>query len=491
MRYIAPQDIYALFTFKPRYLYHIVLILALCGVVFAQFHTLSSYRFDIEMSNHYLLIVTSVALSLLTMPLLFFKRVKYGLGDLVAGLFAVYIILNATYFGSAESVDFTLSLSYISLFYSLRTIILYDTIFVKICVSIILIAGISQAILSIKQLLGIEYSNHFRFAVTGSFYNPGPCGIFLCGVLSLAVAELKNSKIKLVLSKEYKEYLSVNVLNYLLAHIAFVVLVVVIIPTMSRAGWIGVAVAILFLYRDGIVGIIKNTSKMVKLPFKVTSMLLVVMCLVTILGVYLLKQDSADGRVFIWRNALTAFSDNPIFGVGVGNFAESYSGAQRDFFIDNNALTEHNSNSEVAGVIYSAFNEIVALVMLLGVVGAMFVAYIFYQKFRDRTVLNSSMFYMGISVFISSLFSYSFYVPAISLLFIFALASFKEIKVMSCVWQLLVKLFIVLLIVYNIFHYFEFEKDMKAYKEWKEVSLFYSMDDYSTVVEEYEKLLPQ
>ena len=72
---------------------------------------------------------------------------------------------------------------------------------------------------------------------------------------------------------------------------------------------------------------------------------------------YGLKKDSANGRLFIWQNTIMAWSEAPLFGVGIDGFERAYAEAQHDYFKKGNALEQDSRYTELAGVVEAAFNE--------------------------------------------------------------------------------------------------------------------------------------
>ena len=49
-------------------------------------------------------------------------------------------------------------------------------------------------------------------------------------------------------------------------------------------------------------------------------------------GVYVLKKDSADGRLLIWKISVLAMSDWPVLGVGLDHFCGTYGNTQAACF---------------------------------------------------------------------------------------------------------------------------------------------------------------
>lgn len=434
-----------------------MLLAAFMGVLCAQFYVSNSFTDSIETSNYFALILSSVVFCACVLPLVFSGKVKAGWGDVAVVGFFVYIVINSFFNDSLDSTEFRMTTAYFSLYFAFKVVNEKYPKFVEYATIAILLTGIYQSVLVLRQLYGFDYSNHSRFAVTGSFYNPGPCGIFLAGVLVLAVATLKNCVVK-------------RSVIYITAYTTTIVTLLALFPTMSRAGWIGAALGILLIYRKTLSGYIKSRRIIT---------FAIVLAVGMIMGIYVMKKDSADGRLFMWRNGVAAFVKSPLTGVGIGNFAESYSEAQYQYFLDKNVLIEENKNIDVVGVPTSVFNEVLSLALLLGIVGVAFGGFLFYRKCS-----TSPMFCLAFSILIASLFSYTFYIPATGILFVCAIATLRERKQFSV--SSLVFLPLLLLPIFNL----KIMEEMKARQEWKKSSIFYSMKSYDSVCEDYLSLLP-
>ena len=319
------------------------------------------------------------------------------------------------------------------------------------------------------QLLGYEASNHLRFVVTGSFFNPGPCGIFLAGVFVLAVAMMK---------KGYRKVgINLMFVRYVAACMAFCVTLVAMVPTMSRAGWIGALVGVMLLYRKEIAGRIKISRRWV-----IGGGVMGLMIVLTLF--YLLKKDSANGRLFIWQNTITAYSKAPLFGVGIDGFERAYAEAQHDYFMKENALEQDNRYTELAGVVESAFNEPLALFLLLGATGGILAAIVLFLKLRRLTAYGC----VAVSLLVASLFSYTFYIPSIAILFLFAVAQLPDRKIGTARYAN-VLMFGMMGVVALFFDFREYGH-REAYREWKNNAVYYTGGDYQSIVEEYGKLYP-
>lgn len=388
-------------------------------------------------------------------------------GDMVAFLLLVYLLVHAWATHATQSREFYFSISYFALYAVFRVVkelrlTNYATFAVMLC-------GIYQSGLVFGQLLGYEASHHYRFIVTGSFFNPGPCGIFLAGVFVLSVAMLR---------KGYRK-IGVNLifLRYATANLAFAATLVAIVPTMSRAGWVGALTGVMLLYRREIAGHLRISRR-----WMIGGGVII---LITVMGLfYLLKKDSANGRLFIWQNTITAYSKAPLFGVGIDGFGKAYADAQHDYFKEKNVLEEESPYTEIAGVVESAFNEPLALLLLLGAIGGGLAAIVLFFKLRQLTAFACVV----IALLVASLFSYPFYIPSIATLFIFAVAQLpdRRIGTMRYANVLMAGTLGGVVLFFNLREY----RNQGAYREWKNKSIYYTSEDYQSVTEEYAKLYP-
>ena len=199
--------------------------------------------------------------------------------------------------------------------------------------------GVKEAVLGLLQVYGYEVSNHSLYALTGSFYNPGPYSGFLAMCLPLALNEwLKGERI-------WKH----------VALMALVLMVVVLPSGMSRTAWLAAVVASCYVcgmrYRD-------RLYRYRKL-FWVGVLLLAV----SGIGAYHWKKDSADGRLLMWK---VAFQHVPLpwNGVGWENVAGAYGDAQERYFASGKGTEQEEY---VAGAPEYVFNEYLQVGLAWGV----------------------------------------------------------------------------------------------------------------------------
>ena len=146
-----------------------------CLLLWGQFREVSGLYGGVETANYFaLLLGAMVATVWLVKPPATLYRGKVA----VFALF-VYLMVHVYVTRASESREFYLSISYFAL-YAVFRVVKGMRLGNCLCLALLL-GGIWQAGLVLGQLFGFESSHHIRFAVTGSFFNPGPCGIFLSG----------------------------------------------------------------------------------------------------------------------------------------------------------------------------------------------------------------------------------------------------------------------------------------------------------------------
>ena len=205
---------------------------------------------------------------------------------------------------------------------------------------LMILAGTIEAILGLLQVYGYEPSNHSLYALTGSFYNPGPYSGFLAMCVPVALHEWLAGK------RIWKH----------VALVALVLMLVVLPSGMSRSAWVAALVASGYVlgvhYREKVCRYWKY--------FCVGGLLLAVLGF----GAYHWKKDSADGRFLMWKIAAQAVLDQPWQGVGWENVAGAYGDAQERYFASGMASVQEK---HVAGAPEYVFNEYLQVALAWGV----------------------------------------------------------------------------------------------------------------------------
>ena len=190
-------------------------------------------------------------------------------------------------------------------------------------------AGAAEAVWGLLQVYGYEPSNHSLYALTGSFYNPGPYSGFLAMCLPIALHEwLKGRGI-------WKH----------LALVALVLMGVVLPSGMSRSAWLAALVASVYVLA------VHHWKAVCRYWKAVLAGLLLLVVLG--IGAYHWKKDSADGRLLMWKIAFTEVIV-PWNGVGWEYVAGAYGEGQERYFASGKGTEQEE---HVAGAPEYVFNE--------------------------------------------------------------------------------------------------------------------------------------
>ena len=240
--------------------------------------------------------------------------------------------------------------------------------------AVVVATGGIEAVSGMRQLHGFEGSNHSLFKLTGDFYNPGPYSGYLAIVLPVCLwMILEWGKEKRVHSHASLRYLG---------WICLLAIIVVLPAGMSRTAWIAAAVSCGWVYWVQRIGWEKTKRYMNgnRTLTIVSSILILISIAGALAGIYLLKKDSANGRLLLWKVTGQAIREQPWTGTGTGGFPAAYAEAQAEYFTSGKAS---ETEMMVAGCPEYGFNEFLQIGLEQGLVGLMvFVLLLSYSLFR-------------------------------------------------------------------------------------------------------------
>ena len=211
---------------------------------------------------------------------------------------------------------------------------------------------------ALLQLYGVLESFNANFKMTGPFFNPAP----LAGYLTILSPVIMYPILNPNGVAKWRTHLYWSALALIL---------LVVIPSQSRAAWVAMIVStgllLCFRYRHFLTGLSRRAKSAL-------IMALGILLVGGSLGIYNLKKDSADGRLLIWKVSTAMIAKNPVFGIGYGRFAAEYNLYQRDYFAAGKGseqekfLADNNS---------FAFNEYLKIAAELGIIGlALFLGWV-------------------------------------------------------------------------------------------------------------------
>ncbi|MDR3141596.1 MAG: O-antigen ligase family protein, partial [Tannerellaceae bacterium] len=278
----------------------------------------------------------------------------------------------------------------------------------------ILLTGLIQSVWGLEQLYGYRASRHPLFRLTGSFFNPGPYSGYLAVISPVALHFiLRTGKFR-----KYPWWHYAVVLRY--TSLIILISMLLVLPAgMSRSAWLAAGISCAWVYwmqRAGWEKVKKIIDTYGKRMIPVSA--LVIGCLfIGLTALFLLKKDSANGRLLMWKITARAITHQPVSGTGLGGFPAAFANEQASYFMSGNASA---TEKLVAGSPEYAFNEYLQISLEQGVFGLLcfllWLSCCFYAGIRNRRT-GAAGGILAFAVFAGS--SYPLQLPAFWALLIF------------------------------------------------------------------------
>lgn len=368
-----------------------------------------------------------------------------------------------------------------------------DNYLKTIFIVVVIIVCCRELWLGAFQLLVANPSLYNVHIPLGSFENPGPYG----GFLSICTCVLA-ANICLDQRTRKEQGLFLYVIR-LLSSIVVIIALIIIPSTQSRTAILAVGCGLLLLcFRiDRFRGIIKSVCKRHGLLISLAAIFLIV-------GVYLFKKPSADGRLFMDKISIEAMYRNGITGAGIGHFGGAYGTSQHDYFynqiqnhgkddFDLTAINEHDRLT--AGCPDNAFNEY----LFIGVEAGPFVMLLFIGILVTTIVISfkrGTIWCYGIAAFsVFAIFSYPLHVwqfqVVLPILLGASVLDGETKKSRTKIPELaIISITVVMLSILVITKIPEIKQYRRAETAWKNAEKWHQMEYYEYVVEDCDTLLP-
>lgn len=212
----------------------------------------------------------------------------------------------------------------------------------------VVLAVMAEGVYALLQLAGYAPRGHALYPATGTFYNPGPlCGFMAMGVVVAAWWLWRNDS---------------RVRSW--AAMACLLVCAAVMPAlMARTGWVAAALGVGVVWCGLNRGLLKRNLRKVAVGLGAVT----VVAVVAAMGLYLLKPESAKGRLLLWKMGWRAMvSEGGAMGIGWHNVAGAIGRAQEAYF-----MSGAGSPGEiaVAGAPDYAFNEFLQVGIAYGWVG--------------------------------------------------------------------------------------------------------------------------
>lgn len=373
-----------------------------------------------------------------------------------------------------------------------------------IVISFISFLCVKESFLGVAQLFGHRSSNHYLYALTGSFKNPGPYGGFLAICISLLSAyylKTKDSPGNLI-----------SIFFHWVSLIAAVIAFIILPSTQSRSAILALGCSMILLSFG------TNSIKIKLKPIlKKYGIWLFLGVMAMIIGAYLIKKPSADGRLFMDKICIKAMCENGWKGVGLGHFGGAYGTAQANYFkkqidekgkddLDWRVINEHDRITSDCPD--NAYNEY----LFIGVEAGPFAMLLFIGIIITAIVISfkrGTIWCYGLTAFaVFALFSYPLHVKQFQIMLPVLLAAClsdctqnnqehngESKAILSKDANALLRLVttIILLVVSSTFFVLNLP-DVRLYKQaeksWKKAERWHKMEYYEYVVEDCDTLLP-
>lgn len=342
---------------------------------------------------------------------------------------------------------------------------------------VLIILGGMEAIWGLRQIYGLAVSNHSLYALTGSFYNPGPYSGYLAMIFPLCLYEWLNLKEKTgrTWAEQGKYYIALGVM----------LLILCVLPAgMSRSAWIAAAISGTWVYGMHVSwgSKLKEFGRKYKKKLVLACIAGSVIIIVAGYALFQLKATSANGRLFMWKISSKAIAESPVIGHGTGNFVSAYGRAQEDYF----ANGEYSETEElVAGSPEYAFNEYLQVAVEYGipfllVVSLVIVFCLWKGSSEGRIGLCGGV----ISFLVFAFSSYPMQIPGFAVTFYFLLA--------ACVIgrsKIILLFFMSMMVLLGTYYWKNNQYD--ACKDWHRGKMLYNIGAYRSAKEDYGKLYPE
>ena len=241
-------------------------------------------------------------------------------------------------------------------------------LFIPVSWVLVMLGGI-EAVWGLRQLYGYAVSNHSLYVLTGSFFNPGPYSGYLAMILPVCLHQWLTKRGEILCSDRNDGKGWKKVMDKVGAMVAggVMLLIFCVLPAgMSRSAWLAAGVSCLCVYAWHMDWTDKFRLLWQQQRQRVVMVVVGGFCVLLLAGylLFVLKPDSARGRLFMWKITCRAIAEKPLTGYGIHNFAAAYGNAQETYF----AAGDYEPWEErVAGSPEYAFNEYLQVAVELGI----------------------------------------------------------------------------------------------------------------------------
>lgn len=341
--------------------------------------------------------------------------------------------------------------------------------------SLILFGGV-EAIWGLRQLYGFSASGHFRYALNGSFFNPGPYAGYLAMVLPLCLHHF-------VRFRDWKWLITSLKIERAAAGVVGVLILCVLPATMSRSAWVAALIGcgwVMYMHRDSRKW--KLLWRRYKKRYVSWGIGIFLVLIVGGAGAFFLKPDSALGRLFLWKITCQAIANHP-WGCDKG-FAFAYGEAQEAYFAKGDYA---EWEERVAGSPEYAFNEYLELTLTQGpAICIMLIVITFACLWAGTQFRRYGVCGAIVTLLVFSFSSYPMHLPAFIVAYVCLLLACgigdiiaKPVILSAC------------LIIWTGGFHDKWQREKDACRDWVNAHILYHAGAYTAANTAYDKLYPQ
>ncbi|MDR1115489.1 MAG: O-antigen ligase family protein [Tannerella sp.] len=346
--------------------------------------------------------------------------------------------------------------------------------------------GYVQLIFCALQLSGWVSSFSPIFPISGTFDNTSELCIFLTCILPIAVhAGLKASD-----TTPVGKLVRAACLIYVLCWLALVLAMTS--RTALLSGFIGIGV--FAGLQTGFLGHLKRKTHTIVIPVVLS---LMIGGFVFLLAQY--KNDSASGRLLIWKVAWSGIKDAPVQGQGFNAFQARYGHYQAAYF------QQHAGNEKeimIADNMTVAMNDYVETAFNLGFIGLLLLVAFWLSLFgkiagQARSEASNGTKVVAVTVLVIFLVGSGFYflekmlpVKVIALFFAAQLGSSCKSIVNVCIRPILMKSIAAMLMIFSCFTGYATGNKTKHYADWNQANMLAQFGYLEEAKAKYELVYP-
>lgn len=350
-------------------------------------------------------------------------------------------------------ISFCTPIVFFVLFLSFRNLSIQTNIMIK---TVIILVCLFQAIYGILQYIEVLNVNN-RFIVVGSYDNPS--GVAACLSAGFPYCFSLFHKKKLI-------FLITGIISSIVIFIA-------IILSGSRSGILSAIIVLFFYFVYKFVYARRGRWRQVILYGGILSILFMGILL------FVLKKNSAIGRLLIWNNTIALIRDRPILGYGPSGFTANYMNSQASYFMKNPG----NAYSQLADNVMFPFNEYLLMLVEYGSIGLLILLVVILVIAKEsKKMCDAHLCLLSIGIF--ACFSYPLRYPYVLLLLSYSIAISLG-KVSAVRINLMVKRVLIVMLIIGIYVLCQ---DICFEKKWHKLVELSTLGNTKRLISEYEEL---